>query len=98
MDVIKLDESAFNNYVNDLENYLKTLHDIHTELNKDKMAFKLSIKKIQSKFVKDVKDLENFYNPQMIKNEKKIQLLLKEQNDLRKKEEKLKEVFMYNFK
>lgn len=80
------------------ENYLKTLHDIHTELNKDKMAFKLSIKKIQSKFVKDVKDLENFYNPQMIKNEKKIQLLLKEQNDLRKKEEKLKEVFMYNFK
>ena len=34
----------------------------------------------------------------MIKNEKKIQLLLKEQNDLRKKEEKLKEVFMYNFK
>lgn len=80
------------------DNYLKTLHDIHTELNKDKMALKLSIKKIQSKFIKDVKELENFYNPQMIKNEKKIQLLLKEQNDLRKKEEKLKEVFMYNFK
>ena len=33
----------------------------------------------------------------MIKNEKKLQLLIKENEDLHRKENKLKEVFMYNF-
>ena len=79
------------------ENFKTTLSEIKKELNKDKMAFKLSIKKIQDKYNKDVKELYNFYSPQMIKNEKKLQLLIKENADLHRKENKLKEVFMYNF-
>ena len=79
------------------ENFKTTLSEIKKELNKDKMAFKLSIKKIQDKYNKDVKELYNFYSPQMIKNEKKLQLLIKENEDLHRKENKLKEVFMYNF-
>ena len=79
------------------ENFKTTLSEIKKELNKDKMAFKLSIKKIQDKYNKEVKDLHNFYSLQMIKNEKKLQLLIKENEDLHRKENKLKEVFMYNF-
>jgi hypothetical protein len=40
----------------------------------------------------------NSYNNQMVKNEKKLAMLIKENNDLKRKEEKVKEVYMYNFK
>jgi hypothetical protein len=80
------------------ENYLSTLKALKEELNKDKVAFKTAITNIKNQFNSDLKSMYNSYNNQMVKNEKKLAMLIKENNDLKRKEEKVKEVYMYNFK
>ena len=79
------------------DNFVQTLNDLKCELKKDKIAFKVAIRKIQNKFDRDVNDVMNSYQMVIQKNEKRIQLLMKENSELRKKEEKVKEVFLYNF-
>lgn len=80
------------------QNYKTTLQQLNEELSQDKQAFKCAIKKIQTNFNNQVKQIESEYKPQMEKNEKKIAILQKESIELKKKEDKVKEIFLYNFK
>lgn len=96
---IRLELTLWKNRTLELsQNYKKTLQQLNEELSQDKQAFKSAIKKIQTNFVNQVKQLESEYKTQMEKNEKRILILQKESIELKKKEEKVKEIFLYNFK
>jgi hypothetical protein len=79
------------------DNYINTLHNLKKELENDKNGFKNAIQKIRKNFTKNINDMYNHYNITILKNEKNIKILEKENSDLREKEKKIREVYMYNF-
>ena len=79
------------------DDYIKTLNNLKKELQNDKKGFKNAIQKIKKNFEKNINEMYNHYNLAILKNEKKIKILEKENSDLKEKEKKICEVYMYNF-
>ncbi len=79
------------------DNYINALHNLKNELENDKNGFKTAIQKIKKNFTKNINDMYNHYNLTMQKNEKNIKILQKENSDLKEKEKKIREIYMYNF-
>lgn len=73
------------------------LNGLRDKLNEDKKFYKNILIKSKSNLQSRVKEIMEKYNKILSENEKKIDLLKRENERLLTKESKIKEVFMFNF-
>ena len=66
--------------------------------NKDKIIYNDVISKMKQKSSENINTIYDNYKTQIIENEKKLNFLRNENDKLTKKENKVKEIFLYNFK
>ena len=78
--------------------YKNLLKDIKENLNKDKIIYYDVISKMREKATDNVKNIFENYKNQIIDNEKKLNYLKMENEKLVNKENKVKEIYLYNFK
>ena len=78
--------------------YKNLLKDIKENLNKDKIIYYDVISKMREKATDNVKNIFENYKNQIIDNEKKLNFLKMENEKLVNKENKVKEIYLYNFK
>ncbi len=78
--------------------YKNLLKDLKDNLNKDKIIYNDVISKMKQKSAENINTIYDNYKTQIIENEKKLNFLRSENDKLTKKENKVKEIFLYNFK
>ena len=78
--------------------YKNLLKDLKDNLNKDKIIYNDVISKMKQKSAENINTIYDNYKTQIIENEKKLNFLRSENDKLTKKESKVKEIFLYNFK
>ena len=78
--------------------YKNLLKDLKENLNKDKIIYNDVILKMKQKSAENINTIYENYKNQIIENEKKLIFLKSENEKLTKKENKVKEIFLYNFK
>ena len=78
--------------------YKNLLKDLKDNLNKDKIIYNDVISKMKQKSAENINTIYDSYKTQIIENEKKLNFLRNENDKLTKKENKVKEIFLYNFK
>ena len=78
--------------------YKNLLKDLKDNLNKDKIIYNDVISKMKQKATENVNNIYANYRSQIIDNEKKLQYLKIENEKLTNKENKVKEIYLYNFK
>lgn len=78
--------------------YKNLLKDLKDNLNKDKIIYNDVISKMKQKSSENINTIYDNYKTQIIENEKKLNFLRNENDKLTKKENKVKEIFLYNFK
>ena len=78
--------------------YKNLLKDLKDNLNKDKIIYNDVILKMKQKSAENINTIYDNYKTQIIENEKKLNFLRNENDKLTKKENKVKEIFLYNFK
>jgi len=78
--------------------YKNLLKDLKDNLNKDKIIYNDVILKMKQKSAENINTIYENYKNQIIENEKKLIFLKSENEKLTKKENKVKEIFLYNFK
>ena len=78
--------------------YKNLLKDLKDNLNKDKIIYYDVISKMREKATDNVKNIFENYKNQIIDNEKKLNFLKMENEKLVNKENKVKEIYLYNFK
>ena len=78
--------------------YKNLLKDLKDNLNKDKIIYNDVILKMKQKSAENINTIYENYKTQIIENEKKLNFLRNENDKLTKKENKVKEIFLYNFK
>ena len=78
--------------------YKNLLNDLKENLNKDKIIYYDVISKMREKATDNVKNIFENYKNQIIDNEKKLNFLKMENEKLVNKENKVKEIYLYNFK
>ena len=78
--------------------YKNLLKDLKENLNKDKIIYNDVILKMKQKSAENINTIYENYKTQIIENDKKLNFLKSENEKLTKKENKVKEIFLYNFK
>ena len=78
--------------------YKNLLKDLKDNLNKDKIIYNDVILKMKQKSAENINTIYENYKTQIIENDKKLNFLKSENEKLTKKENKVKEIFLYNFK
>ena len=78
--------------------YKNLLKDLKDNLNKDKIIYNDVILKMKQKSAENINTIYENYKTQIIENDKKLNFLKCENEKLTKKENKVKEIFLYNFK
>ena len=78
--------------------YKNLLKDLKDNLNKDKIIYNDVILKMKQKSAENINTIYENYKTQIIENDKKLNFLKNENEKLTKKENKVKEIFLYNFK
>jgi len=78
--------------------YKNLLKDLKDNLNKDKIIYNDVISKMKQKSAENINTIYDNYKTQIIENKKKLNFLRNENDKLTKKENKVKEIFLYNFK
>ena len=78
--------------------YKNLLKDLKDNLNKDKIIYNDVISKMKQKATENVNNIYANYKSQIIENEKKLKYLKIENEKLTNKENKVKEIYLYNFK
>ena len=78
--------------------YKNILKDLKDNLNKDKIIYNDVILKMKQKSAENINTIYENYKTQIIENDKKLNFLKSENEKLTKKENKVKEIFLYNFK
>ena len=78
--------------------YKNLLKDLKENLNKDKIIYNDVISKMKQKATENVNNIYANYRSQIIDNEKKLKYLKIENEKLTNKENKVKEIYLYNFK
>ena len=78
--------------------YKNLLKDLKDNLNKDKIIYNDVISKMKQKATENVNNIYANYRSQIIDNEKKLKYLKIENEKLTNKENKVKEIYLYNFK
>jgi len=78
--------------------YKNLLKDLKDNLNKDKIIYNDVILKMKQKSAENINTIYENYKNQIIENDKKLNFLKSENEKLTKKENKVKEIFLYNFK
>ena len=74
--------------------YLETLNELKLQLAQDRSKYNEEIKSAQTNFTTQVLALKNQYQGIIEKNENTIKKLRKENNDLRKKVSKVKDILI----
>jgi len=78
------------------ENYIHTLNDLRNQLKHDKKHYVDLIKNMQNNFQEGVDRLKKVYDGNIIRNEKTIKKLKKENEDISKKLTKVKDIIAIN--
>ena len=78
--------------------YKNLLKDLRDNLNKDKIIYNDVITKMKQKSTDNINNIYKNYKNQIVENNKKLNFLRNENEKLTKKENKVKEIFLYNFK
>jgi hypothetical protein len=78
--------------------YKNLLKDLKNNLNKDKIIYNEVITKMKEKATDNINNIYENYKNQIIDNDKKLNFLKKENEKLISKENKVKEIYLYNFK
>ena len=78
--------------------YKNLLKDLRDNLNKDKIIYNDVITKMKQKSTDNINNIYKNYKSQIVENNKKLNFLRNENEKLTKKENKVKEIFLYNFK
>ena len=78
--------------------YKNLLKDLKDNLNKDKIIYNEVISKMKQKTTENINTIYDNYKSQILENDKKLSFLRNENEKLIKKENKVKEIFLYNFK
>ena len=78
--------------------YKNLLKDLKENLNKDRKIYIDVISKMKEKANENIKTIFDNYKSQIIENDKKLNFLKKENEKLINKENKVKEIYLYNFK
>ena len=78
--------------------YKNLLKDLKENLNKDRKIYYDVISKMKEKANENIKTIFDNYKSQIIENDKKLNFLKKENEKLINKENKVKEIYLYNFK
>lgn len=77
--------------------YKNLLKDLKNNLNKDKIIYNEVITKMKEKATDNINNIYENYKNQIIDNDKKLNFLKKENEKLISKENKVKEIYLYNF-
>ena len=77
--------------------YKNLLKDLKNNLNKDKIIYNEVITKMKEKATDNINNIYENYKNQIIDNDKKLNFLKKENEKLILKENKVKEIYLYNF-
>ena len=85
-------------FYEEFSKYKNLLKDLKENLNKDKIIYYDVISKMREKATDNVKNIFENYKNQIIDNEKKLNFLKMENEKLVNKENKVKEIYLYNFK
>ena len=78
--------------------YKNLLKDLRDNLNKDKIIYNDVITKMKQKSTDNINNIYKNYKNQIVENNKKLNFLRNENEKLTKKENKVKEIYLYNFK
>ena len=78
--------------------YKTLLIDFRNNLNKDKIIYNDVLSKMKQKAIDNINIIYDNYKTQITENEKKLNYLRTENEKLINKENKVKEIFLYNFK
>ena len=78
--------------------YKNLLKDLKENLNKDKIVYNDVLLKMKQKATDNVNTIYDNYKTQILDNDKKLNFLRNENEKLINKENKVKEIFLYNFK
>ena len=78
--------------------YKTLLIDLRNNLNKDKIIYNDVLSKMKQKAIDNINIIYDNYKTQITENEKKLNYLRTENEKLINKENKVKEIFLYNFK
>ena len=78
--------------------YKTLLIDLRNNLNKDKIIYNDVLSKMKQKAIDNINIIYDNYKSQITENEKKLNYLRTENEKLINKENKVKEIFLYNFK
>ena len=74
------------------------LKDLKDNLNNDKILYNNVICNMKQKASDNIKTIFENYKNQIAENDKKLSFLRKENEKLINKENKVKEIYLYNFK
>ena len=85
-------------FYEEYEKYKNLLRDLKENLNKDKILYNDVIWKMKQKASDNINIIYENYKNQIIENDKKLDFLRKENEKLINKENKVKEIYLYNFK
>lgn len=77
--------------------YKNLLKDLKNNLNKDKIIYNEVITKMKEKATDNINNIYENYKNKIIDNDKKLNFLKKENEKLISKENKVKEIYLYNF-
>ena len=78
--------------------YKTLLIDLRNNLNKDKIIYNDVLSRMKQKAIDNINIIYDNYKTQITENEKKLNYLRTENEKLINKENKVKEIFLYNFK
>ena len=78
--------------------YKTLLIDLRNNLNKDKIIYNDVLSRMKQKAIDNINIIYDNYKSQITENEKKLNYLRTENEKLINKENKVKEIFLYNFK
>ena len=84
-------------FYEEYEKYKNLLNDLKENLNKDKILYNDVIWKMKQKASGNINTIYENYKNQIGENDKKLVFLRKENEKLIKKENKVKEIYLYNF-
>ena len=84
-------------FYEEYEKYKNLLKDLKENLNNDKILYNNVIWKMKQKASDNINIIYENYKNQIIENDKKLEFLRKENDKLIKKENKVKEIYLYNF-
>lgn len=98
MDKIKEIKIWRETFYEEFEKYKNLLKELKNSLNKDKKLYINIISKMKQQSNENINIIFENYKNQILENEQKIDFLKKENEKIVNKENKVKEIYLYNFK